>query len=1177
MSTPVDARSRARALDPAVSFVVQAPAGSGKTELLTRRILTLLATVEEPEQVVAITFTKKAAAEMRQRVVELLRAAHEGSVPADDYEAAGLELAARVLDHDAARGWDLLDDPQRLALGTIDSLTTRLAHRLPLTSTLGAPTGVVEDARDLYLEAAGRFVEERLGRLDLVLLRLGNRFERLQGLLADLLGVRDQWMRFVMPYAGTGEALRERLEEMLENLIDGELRALVAACPPYLQEELPPIARRAARWLVEQAVADSKSLDTAQRALVDALDALESLPGAALDDLPVWCALASFLLTKTGTRRVSIDKRSGFPAKTKPAVRALDTDEASIAAHKADMMSLLERLGDESEFVERLHAIRNLPSSRYADADWAVLEQLVGLLPELVAELHLLFGERGRLDFSEIAQRAVTALGTEEQPTDLALSMDMDLRHVLVDEFQDTSRAQWSLFERLVAGWEPGDGRTFFIVGDPMQSIYRFREGDVALFLEARDHGIGPVRFESLRLEVNFRSGPPIIDWVNETFADLFPDIADPNVGAVTYEASTAFGDADDGAVSTREPSDAPETDRDGVHVHALSDATPEAEAAVVAELVRAALECDPTHTVGILVRSRGSARHVVAALHAADVRFRAVEMEPLGERPVVRDLIALTLALRFPHDRLNWLAVLRGPLCGLTLRDLHALVGDDTKPTVLEQLGKAERVARLGDDGRRRVARFVDVVGPAVERSSRSSLVPWVEAIWLRLGGVAACTAPGDIDAAERCLARLVEFERDGRIWRRGDVVRSVEKLYAADPPDEEASRVQLMTVHKSKGLEFDTVILPALDRQPKPDASRLINWHESTFDGEPHLLFAPIDPPNVQHDRRNLVVRLVRERRARAETEERRRLLYVACTRARRRLHLSARLVLDEDGRPKTPRTTTFLNALFDVVCAAHDAAPIVTPDTGAPPPPSGTGAGERSGPRPAPPSFLRTGPSWRLPAFDRFEWQQAKPLAKADPAIDRDGAGEYARDVGTVTHRALLQLSRLPMDDRCPPDEAARRRFSLELENLGVHATYIDEAVERVVLAVTNTLADERGLWILDSGHGDARSEWAVTVPELDDGRFVGVRRVVIDRTFVDADDVRWVIDYKTGSHEGGEVEEFLDAEVERYRAQLEGYADVVGRMDTRKVRVGLWFPMIRGWRELCPTGAERATLV
>ncbi len=105
-----------------------------------------------------------------------------------------------------------------------------------------------------------------------------------------------------------------------------------------------------------------------------------------------------------------------------------------------------------------------------------------------------------------------------DAPEDLALALGQRIRHILVDEFQDTSYTQFELLEKLTAGWEPGDGRTLFLVGDPMQSIYRFRQADVSLFLKARLEGIGAIRLEPLTLSVNFRSRPEIVEWVNRTF-----------------------------------------------------------------------------------------------------------------------------------------------------------------------------------------------------------------------------------------------------------------------------------------------------------------------------------------------------------------------------------------------------------------------------------------------------------------------------------------------------------------------------------------------------------------------------------------------------------------------------------------------------------------------------------
>ena len=1182
MNAPLDDAARRRALDPETSFVVQAPAGSGKTELLTRRILTLLARVEEPEQVLAITFTRKAAAEMRQRVMEQLRAADSGTVPDDPYAAEGVALAQRVLEADARFGWQLIDDPQRLALGTIDSLATRLAHRLPLVSTLGAPTAVTEDARSLHLEAAGRFIETRLDRLDLVLLQTGNRFDRLQALLADLLGTRDQWMRLVVPYQDQAVALRAGLEVMLERLVAKRLADLQALCPPGYASGLPPIIADAVRYLVAQGDASGEPLAAKPAALLASLRLIETMPGAALTDLPHWQALAALLLTEADEPRRQVNKNQGFPAKT--SATALGVNPALLVAHKAAMVDVLESLAGTSQFADALAGVRSLPAPRYTDEDWALLEQLVGTLPELLAELYVLFGERASVDFTEIAQRAVTALGDEDNPTNLALSMDLKIRHVLVDEFQDTSRAQWALFEKLVMEWEPDDGRTFFIVGDPMQSIYRFREGDVALFHKARDRGIGPVRFEALRLEVNFRSQPSVINWVNAVFLHLFPDVADPNIGEVTFEASSARREG-----------------QGSVQVRPLPNASTDQEAETIASLVSDALAMDAAHTVGILVRSRAAARPVVAALQAIRIPFCAVEMDLLSERPVVRDLVALTLALRSPHDRLNWLALLRGPLCGLLLADLHALIKDAPRAALIESLRDPERVAGLTDDGQRRVARFVSVIGPAVDRAPRATLVPWVEAVWLQLGGPAACRDESDFDAAERCLATLVELEKDGRIWRRGDIVSALDKLYAVGATDAESARVQIMTVHKSKGLEFDTVVLPALGRRPAIDSSGLINWYDGTLDGEQNLLFAPIDPPNAGSDQKSGIVKLVRRLREQAEAAERLRLLYVACTRARSHLHLVTPLPLGDDRSPKKPHEASFLHPLFELVCEEYecqledqdgygadefdvavdsDAASVELPDSV----PEVTKGGvtrvttEGATPdfeiAPEPPLFRRTLTDWVLPDFDRFNWQTPRPEPEAGEQIAYDWSSDAARDIGTVVHGALRALSVQPAAERTPPDDEVRERLMRELKNLGVNDVVMDEAIELVLRSIRNTLEDPKGQWILDDSHAEGRSEWALSVPEFDAHRhYLGTRRIIIDRTFVTADGTRWIVDYKTGTHEGSGLEDFLDREVERYREQLETYAGVMHRIDKRPVRVGLWFPMLREWREFTPTPARQ----
>ncbi len=141
----------------------------------------------------------------------------------------------------------------------------------------------------------------------------------------------------------------------------------------------------------------------------------------------------------------------------------------------------------------------------------------------LIAQLKVTFQQHGKIDYIENAQAALIALGDDEHPTDLTLSLDYQIKHILIDEFQDTSNSQFSLIEKLIAGWEPNDGRTLFLVGDPMQSIYRFREAEVGLFIRAKTKGIGHLSLTPLTLSVNFRSTPTIVNWINQAFINIFP------------------------------------------------------------------------------------------------------------------------------------------------------------------------------------------------------------------------------------------------------------------------------------------------------------------------------------------------------------------------------------------------------------------------------------------------------------------------------------------------------------------------------------------------------------------------------------------------------------------------------------------------------------------------------
>jgi len=456
--------------------------------------------------------------------------------------------------------------------------------------------------------------------------------------------------------------------------------------------------------------------------------------------------------------------------------------------------------------------MRRLPPEKYGEDQWDVLGAITRLLPRAVGQLKLVFQARGQVDFTEVAQGALLALGGTEAPSDLALALDYRIRHLLVDEFQDTSISQYELIARLTAGWEPGDGRTVFAVGDPMQSIYRFREAEVGLFLRARAAGIAGIVLEPVSLSANFRSQAGIVEWVNGSFGQVMPAREDVAIGSVPYTPSVATREALPGAAVT---------------LHPFFDGDRVGEAAKVAGIIAQARRENANGIVAILVRNRGHLREIVPQLKDAGLRFRAIEIEELGHRPVVQDLLALTRALLHPADRLAWLAALRAPWCGLKLADLDALAGGDTKRTVWELMNDDGRVQALSAEGRARLERVRAVLQTCLDERCRGSLRERVAGAWFALSGPACVEDTTDLEDAEIYFDDLESHEEAGEIADPAAFEDGLAELYAL--PDLQADeRLQIMTIHKAKGLEFDTVIVPGLGRAPRADDARLFVWME-------------------------------------------------------------------------------------------------------------------------------------------------------------------------------------------------------------------------------------------------------------------------------------------------------------------------------------------------------------
>ncbi|MBL8449761.1 MAG: UvrD-helicase domain-containing protein [Dechloromonas sp.] len=1105
-----DAAARLRALEPQ-SFIVEAPAGAGKTELLTQRVLGLLARVDHPEEVVALTFTNKAAAEMRDRILSSLELAATGERPGDEapHRQLTYDLGRTALARDAEQGWKLLAHPGRLAVTTLDSLCASLARQMPYLSRFGTQPGIAEDATPHYEAAARRtlaLVEDAGPQADTVAAALAfmdNDAGRLERLLVALLARRDQWLRHTA--RGADADLRAEAEAGLAALVRRDLAAAAAVFDAPLQESL----RTAARFAGATLAAENPESPIARLENWDRL--LDDDPAT----LPLWQGLADLLLTADDELRKSLDKRQGLPV---PAGRE----------HKAALKALLDAL--PAEAAAALAPVRELPLPVYADEEWATVEVFSHLLNLATAQLWLAFQEAGEVDFAEVAQRAVAALGDDEAPTDLALALDYRIRHLLVDEFQDTSPAQIRLVASLIRGWDygrpGGDERSLFLVGDPMQSIYRFRKADVGLFLKVRDGGIGDLRPEKLCLYRNNRSRPQVVAWINATFPGVFPARDEPLHGAVRYAPCMA----------TR-----PEEENSGVALHPiLLDADAEAdggerEADLLIDLILAERQRYPDASVAVLVRARSHLAPLLARLRqrAPQLPFQAVDMAPLASRQAIQDVLSLARALLHRDDRVHWLAILRAPWCGLTLADLHALAGDDHRSTVWQLARDEGRLARLSPDGQTRLRHTASVLAEALAQQGRCPPRRWLEGTWRSLGGD-RCLAEDERADVEALFQRLDTLGSRGT-WSADALETEAARLFAPPDPSPAALALPMMTLHKAKGLEFDTVIVPGLHRASGRDDPPLLLWDEIPAEGtREHLVVAPLRARGSARTRISPYAALARleAERARHESE---RLLYVAATRARRRLHLVGVATVRE-GALRTPAAGSFLRLLWEHGAEKRCAEVLATTQA------SPAVAGQ----------IALTEPTADLRRLALADLPTPSPRPAAGPArsggAEGEGSGPDAA-VGSLVHRVLELIARDGPEAWSAARVAERRAaFAAWLRDKGLAPREADAGAARTVTILQGVLASPTGRWIL-SPHPDARAEWALSSAAAE-----GRHDHVVDRCFT-ADGQRWIVDYKTLRLTSAAPADLL-ARAATHRPQLERYAALFPSAG-RPLRLAVYF--------------------
>ncbi|CAM3020109.1 UvrD/REP helicase [Legionella steigerwaltii] len=1066
----VDSDQRSQATDPSLSFIVQAPAGSGKTEILTQRYLRLLSTVTAPEQIIALTFTRKAASEMRERIVLALQQATHKKKADTPHQQMTLAFACEALQRDALFQWNLLQQPNRLKVITIDSLCQGINQAIPLLEKQIAYSQITEKVNSHYLNAGRRCIQfalatpEYQNAIKTLLLHVDNRQDRLLELFTTLLSQRDQWLAPLFQARAQEKSTFERALQLIEQ---HELTRFKQSLPTNVAEELTQCAR-------ELAIIENNPCSP-RYPLKDWYDFQQA-------NQEIATALSKLLLTGDVSFRKSFDHHVGLHS------TACSPDE--FKRLKNASKELLTELNEYPDFLEALIQVSNLPAPEYDPEQWEVLQALFLLLPLLVGHLHVLFSEHNEIDFTAISQQALNALGNEENPTDLALYLDHTLQHILVDEFQDTSITQFELLTKLVLGWEKGDGRTLFIVGDPMQSIYRFRQAEVGLFFRAKEQGVGPVTLQPLELSCNFRSTQTVVDWVNNQFTHIFPKQIDIESGAVSFHPSI-------NVIQNEECS----------AVHAMQFNSREQEAKKLIEIIQHELHTYPDQTMAILVRSRTQLSEIIHLLRQHQIPYQGTDITLLANLGHLRDVWSLTQALLTPANRLSWLAVLRSPYCGLSLSDIHTIAQFNKKKSIYFALLHLNKIQGLSEEGRIRADYFIQVMHKSLTQRYESQLSVWVIQTLKELHMDHILNA-SQLNDLEQFWTLLDRYEQDGRIPDMNEFLSELNKLYSQQATP---SRLHVMTIHKSKGLEFDTVFLPGLGSQPNRGDNPMIRWLNLPTQKQGNLLLmSPIHAAHQDHCALYDYLSQLDEVKNRYEAQ---RLLYVAVTRAKSRLYLM-------DHSEKSSKTS-FRNLLKNVEFITEEHLSI-TEETNL--------------------SLPKLG---RLP-LDYYQDKASETLDfRPNTKMSSSLTTTIPRLIGIVTHQLLQWIC-----DNHPKTltEVPWNLARYELRKLGFDETMQHDALLSMQEQIKRMFEDQTGLWIM-SKHHQEQNEYELLVEQQNRP----ITRI-IDRTFEDQDK-RWIIDFKTGKED--------ETSVTRHRQQLNEYGSYLSKQTPLSIYCGIYYLSSNHW--------------
>jgi ATP-dependent exoDNAse (exonuclease V) beta subunit len=1090
LPTP-DQKIRKEALNTSGSFIIEAPAGSGKTDLLIARYLALLSKVSHPRQILAVTYTRKAAVEMKNRVVQKLNQAKAKEVtPEAPWEALLLSLAKKALQKHSSHP-AILFNPESLQIGTFHSFCASLLRGWPVESEIPPGLDLLDDieqeallqkAVDQYIKSilSESFSNEERNAYINRLAGVNNYPDALSRQVKELLRRRDRLKDFPLwsSERRSPEFLSSELQRRLEIYAGHYLRQLNHYFTGFEKDWIG-----LGKALREGGVPFGESFP-------------ESVPGQTLQELPEWKRASQVFLTKSKTLRKSLSPKEGFPKdfKKHPSAKfifELPKDVARLLAFVADW-----------------------PDPEEDSLGLAALTDILILAGGVVARLQDLIRTQG-MDYLELEMAALRALNQADRPSESLIFHHEHLRHILVDEAQDMNDIQIEILGRLAEGWEPGDGRTIFVVGDPKQSIYRFRRAEVGLFYELKDKGLprsneAPFPLKPLLLTANFRSRPHLVNFANRLFEKVMSSPR-KEYDEVAFSPSEPAREEPGQPIPTTAAIFYNEMDSGE---ETLSPLAREARWVAV-EVARLHRE-RPEETIAILIPARTHLPMFVRALMKLDVPLQLLEGESMKQRPEVRHLLNLFKAMIRPYDDVAWAGALRAPwfwVSNQTLLDFKDARGFWSERILSRKNASPE------------LTKFCEAIVEAQKMFGRESYSSTLSRLWEDLDG--PCQTAALFRAAGVSNARAFFNLLDLCSGMPGEEAllqlnRLLENAYTLPDPKGAFSNVYMMTIHRAKGLEFDHIFAVNLDYNSlRGGWSEQPAYRMERLPGEErHFLVAAT--PDRRTGQPNLGSYLLKDLSNQRILAEARRLFYVAATRAKESLTLSGRGSPPRDGDDEEFKTP--LSSLLKIMKTDEDYFKWLRN-----PPPSTSVEVEGKLPAShlAPPSFDAELLPYQITSPSRIEDETSQATA---PGAEEEEEG-YARARGVVIHRILETFAREQSPTQCGA-------IAVALAREGIPFKEAEEMAGKVMEEALKAWEAPDFLALRESAK-EVHAEWALE--DFDGRRTVRVGRFDV---LLKTED-RWVLlDYKTGQPEK-DVNAWLQSQKEHYRPQLNAYAQMVAR--------------------------------